>query len=175
MIVVYGRLEGSPPCVTMVTQQTSVADRWYEAMKLRERMFADQPAHQDVLIVEFPDQRREAAVEFLSWMHHKPRLFEITAALAQDGIVWKMWSVENDPKNVMRTDYRENYHHIYEGAEAALNFGKNPCGENYKTAESRLNFGLPTDSHERRRASDKKEDQNAEWANFMKSIGAEDK
>jgi hypothetical protein len=93
MITVFGKIEPlpypeKPYRITQVTQFENTARVWWlESLPDAKR--------RDVLMVCFPEVKHELAMEFVAWLQYQPALIDVVAALQEDGVLWKMWSVEN--------------------------------------------------------------------------------
>jgi hypothetical protein len=80
----------SPFRVTEVTQWEAEARVWSLQIPL-------DPQRKDILILYFPECRHQDALDFIAWIHHRPILMDVMTTLEQDGILWKLWSLEPAP------------------------------------------------------------------------------
>ena len=95
MLMLYAKITppltgNSPFRVTEVTQWEAEARVWSLQIPL-------DPQRKDILILYFPECRHQDALDFIAWIHHRPILMDLMTALEQDGILWKLWSLEPAP------------------------------------------------------------------------------
>lgn len=88
MLTIYAKVDGEdfPRRVTNASRLKLDAQEWWAAKA------------QEIVVIDIPEEMTEYAVDLLRWFHTIPALMQVMAVLTEDGIPWRMWSIENDSR-----------------------------------------------------------------------------